>query len=346
MNNLPFRPNLSRPDQTLARAAFAVTLARRGHKTTEQIAERLWPNDAIVKAAVSPATTTTPAWAGAVAQASVGDYVSSLSAASAASKVFADAVRVNLSGVASVTLPRRATPPAATDVTWVAEGSPFTVERLAVTGGAVLTPRKLGALIAITNELMNSSNAEAIFTEMLKESISFALDASFFSNVAASASRPAGILNGITATTATAGGGEAAQLGDLEKLAAAIADGVDDMVIVAHPRQAFALRLRNRGQLDFPVYSSRGVPAGTIVALDPKAVAVGFGAEPKFETSDETVIHMDDENPLPLAEGGTVASPARSMYQVDCTALRARLPVAWGLRSPGAVAWISGATWG
>ncbi len=184
---------------------------------------------------------------------------------------------------------------------------------------------------------------------MLRESVSFQLDASFFSNVAASASRPAGILFGTAALVGTAGGGDTAQLGDLEQLAAAIGDNVDDMVIIAHPRQALSLRIRSRGQLDFPVYATRGVAAGVVIALDPKAVAVGFGADPRFETSEEAVIHGDDTTPLAISTAGapnTVAAPSTSLWQVDCTALKARLPMAFAMRSAGAVAWISGATWG
>jgi len=229
----------------------------------------------------------------------------------------------------------------------VAEGEPSPVVQIALTGGPTLTPKKLMAQVIGTNELFRSSAAESVFGELLRESVAFSLDAGVFSDLAATTARPAGLLQGIAALAATVGGGDTAQRSDLEKLAAAIGDRIDDVVFVAHPRQALSLRIRHP-ELAIPIYATRGVAAGTIVALDPRAVAFAFGTEPRFEASQETVIHSSD-TPSQISTAGApnaVAAPALSMFQSDCTALKILLPVAFALRSPGAAAWITGATWG
>lgn len=347
MNRLPFEPNLGRPGQVITRAAFAHALGSHIRRPAAEVAERLWPHNSVVKAAVGPATTTGAGWAAPLAITAVADYVSTLGTTSAAASLFANAIKVSLAGVGQVTLPRRTTPPTANEVQWVAEGEPVPVVQIALTGGPTLTPKKLMAQVVGTNELFRSSAAESVFTELLRESVAFSLDAAVFSDLAATTARPAGLLQGTAALAPTAGGGDTAQRGDLEKLTAAIGDNIDDVVFVAHPRQALSLRIRHP-DFTVPVFGTRGVPAGTIVALDPRAVAFAFGTEPRFDASQETVIHSSD-TPAQISTAGapnSVSAPSLSMFQSDCTALKVLLPVTWALRSPGAAAWIAGATWG
>jgi hypothetical protein len=203
-------------------------------------------------------------------------------------------------------------------------------------------------MVALTRTLMESSAAEVTLTTMLRESVSFSLDATVFSTLAATTARPAGVLNGIAGLTATAGGGTAAMEGDLELLAAAVSDAVGDVVIVAHPRQALAIRIR-KPDLGIPVYSTRAFAAGTIIMLDPQALAVAFGTDPRFEAGIEGVLHLDDATPLAIGTAGSpnsVAAAARSLWQTDCIAIRCVLPAAWSIRQAGAISWLSSATWG
>jgi hypothetical protein len=90
-----------------------------------------------------------------------------------------------------------------------------------------------------------------------------------FSATAGSASRPAGLLNGLSTLGATAGGGTTALNGDIAKLITSIASvgNPDDIAIIASPSQAAALMLQPRsGQLR--VWSSRALAAGTVLAVD------------------------------------------------------------------------------
>ena len=107
---------------------------------------------------------------------------------------------------------------------------------------------------------------------LLAENVAAALDASLFSNVASSTSRPAGILNGVAPlTAATAGAG--AMSTDLNALAQGDLDRHDRAGLRGPSAQAAAINL-NRG-LTFPnieVWPTLGVAAGTVIALDPARV--------------------------------------------------------------------------
>jgi capsid protein len=203
------------------------------------IAKRMWGDgsvvDAICKGAVVPTSTAT---ASALAGSAVSDYVASLSPISAGAKLIATAPHVSLDGVASLTIPARSGAIPSDDVLWVDEGSPIPVAQMALTNAAILTSKKLCVQAVLTRELAAYSAGEAVITQMLRESTAVALDASIFSTTAASTARPAGILAGIAAKTATAGGGDAAMLGDLELLSAAIADATSGLAYVCHPKQA------------------------------------------------------------------------------------------------------------
>src|SRR5262249_24014557 len=45
--------------------------------------------------------------------------------------------------------------------------------------------------------------------------------------------------------------------------------------------------------------------------------------------------------PLPIIEGGVLASPTRSAWQTDCMAIKVRLPVTWGLRVEPGLGWLA-----
>ena len=188
-----------------------------------------------------------------------------------------------------------------------------------------------------------------MLTTLLRENAALALDASLFCATAATADRPAGILAGVSALTATAGGGDAAMDADLALLASAIGDNTSGLAYVMHPAQAAAVRLRRSTAFpaDIPIWSTIAVAEGTVIALDPLALVSAFGAEPEITASREAVLHMDTA-PLPIGTVGSppaVAAPSRTLWQTDCIAVRLVLRAAWAWRAPGAVAWISDTTW-
>jgi hypothetical protein len=177
------------------------------------------------------------------------------------------------------------------------------------------------------------------------------LDASIFSTTAASAVRPAGILNGVTGITATAGGGIEAMVSDIGKLFGAIGDagGGQDVLLFANPRQAVTLLLRAAPGFDTArIVSTNVLAAGTVVAVDAAAFASGFGPKSRIDVSENAAVHIEDTAPMAIGTAGspnTVAAPVLSAFQTDTHVLRLILQATWVTRLTGAVQFITGATW-
>ena len=83
------------------------------------------------------------------------------------------------------------------------------------------------------------------------------------------------------------------------------------------------------------------------MAVAPNAIASAVGTDPRFETSDEAVVHMEDD-PAALSAAGTpntVAAPVRSLFQTNCTSLKLTFDVAWTRRASAGVAWMEDVLW-
>ena len=334
--------------RSLTRAIYALALRDVGsRKDPGDILRRTWPNDTaadlILRAAVSPTSTSSyPTFTTAVT-------LPALAPQSAAVRLFANALKVDLTGVASITVPYAATQP---QVGFVAEGSPAPLPQFSLAGVTVGPARKLLVLSAVTGELENSTpeTASAVIGRMLADATAKALDSAVFSNVAADSTRPGGLLNGVSAITATAGGGLAALVGDLGNLAGEIADGginADDMIIVTHPETATKLRLLASPAFTNTILGTPQVAVGTVIAVAPGGLAVGYSGAPDIESSFEATVHFEDTTPLAISTPGspnTVAAPVRSAFQHNLIVIRVRCRCAWGAL-PDAIQYLTGATW-
>ena len=351
-------PGRIRPATHMYRAAYAAVKAAAkpfGNETAAQMAEKIYPGDPVtprllLRGVTTPATIASATWAGAVAAEVPIDFVSSLAPESAAALLISAGVRLSLEGIYEVALPRRNGVPTGDGVLWTAEGVPLPVKGFTIATGLLGPVRKMGSIVAITRELAEHSTAEAVIQTLLQEDAAASLDASMFSNTAASASRPAGLLNGVTPITATSGGGATAMTADLLALVGAISDaGGGSPIFIGSPKMALAASLVSNSNPDIVVWPSRALTGGTIIAIEPRAFASAFGPEPDITASTEPAFHMDDAAPAPIAVTGTpntVSAPVRSMYQTDCVALKMILRAAWTMRAPGMVQYITGATWG
>ena len=204
-----------------------------------------------------------------------------------------------------------------------------------------LTPRKLIALSALTNELAERSaeDAETIITDLVNDSVALALDTKMFSADAATGTAPAGLFNGISATPGTAGGGQTAMATDLKTLTAAVAaaGGGGEPVIVAAPAQAMTLQLLAGAAFKTPVIVVPSLASGTVAVLDANAFASGFGAAPEIAFAPDATVHFDDANPQQISTAGSpnvVAAPVRSAFQGDFKVLRCILRVGYGMGIP------------
>ena len=345
-----------RPAHNLERAAYIIARQATNMRvgSYEQACRSLYGDDlvtpaVIARATASPANMTDSAWAASLASEAVGDFVLSLAPQSAAAKLVAAGMRPTLDGVGSIALPRRSGLPA-TDVAWVGEGAPIQVRNLALSTATIGPAKKMAAMVVLTNESMQTTAAEEIVRTMLREDAAASLDAAMFCDLSGTSARHAGLLNGLTPITATAGGDETAMLLDLENLALAIAEaGGTEPVFIMSPELAARAAIRLNRPLPLTIWSSAGLAAGTIVAIDPRGFASAFGTDPTITANTDSAIHMEDTSPTELSATdtpNTVAAPVRSLWQTDCTVLRMILPVAWTMRAAGAIAYITGVTWG
>jgi hypothetical protein len=345
-------PPLIKPDplRTWIRNATVQAIAYLEDETTEEVATRLYGHEGggeVQKAAVNPAST--DGWGSQLAAGvRVAAFLKSLRPRSAAAQLIDRGLRLNLEGVGSASLPGLSS--AFPEPAWVAEGAPIPAFKGAL-GSVAITPKKLAAISGLTGELseLSAEDAEAVVEAVMIDAAAKALDGSIFSNTAASALRPAGILNGVSALSATAGGGLNAFLGDLQALVGAIhaAGGGSDVVLVAAPQQAVAAKILGGAGFDTPVITAPNLAAGTVIAVEAQAFASGFSDVPRVDIAKEATIHWEDTTPAQIGTAGSpnvVAAPTRSGFQTNTHALRLILRAAWGMRAP-MVAWVSGTTW-
>jgi hypothetical protein len=208
---------------------------------------------------------------------------------------------------------------------------------------------------------------EGLLRDAIQNDTAISLDSVLLDANPATVVRPAGILNGVAGLTPTAGGGFAAQVGDIKQISGALLTGtkgnVRTPVWLLNPQQVNSIGLVaapgagvfpfrdeiSQGQLGgWPVIASGTVPLGTVIALDAADfVAVG-GDAPRFEISDQATLVFDDTAPTDIGTSGApavVGAPAKSMFQTDSLALRLILPTNWCIRRAGVVAWVAGVTW-
>src|SRR5262249_45159795 len=180
------------------------------------------------------------------------------------------------------------------------------------------------------------------------EAVGLALDAQMFSSTAGDATKPPGLFAGVSPIAATTGGGTAAMIADIGNLFAALAanSGGKTAVIIAALPQAVKLKLTAGPKFDYDIIASTALPTGTVAVLEIASFVSGFGSTAEFSTTKVGTVHMEDTSPTDIVSaGGAVASPVKSLYQVDALGLKTVLWASWGLRAAGHAQWIQAVTW-
>jgi len=356
----PFLPGDIDLGRSLIRAMTAKALSRldwsRKQQAAEQICEQAWPHDrtalAITRAATPPMSTASSG-VSAILPNVTGAFVSGLQLQSAASRLFAAGLSVDLTDVYTVSIPRAdaATSP---PPVFIGEGLPIPVGQALIHAGVVGPARKMSLIEALGNWLQEASaqTAETVIRTIMNESAARALDAAVFSAVSADATRPAGILNGVSAIGAATGGGQAAAIADIGALVAAIASagGGRQILLFVPPAKATTLPMLAPGIVSATNLEVVAAPSlsTSVIAVDPQGFVSGYSDTPLIDVGRSATLHMEDTTPLAIGTPGspaTVAAPARSMYQTDSYALRLTLRCAWAMRAPGLVQLVSGVTW-
>jgi hypothetical protein len=337
----------------IERAAFAAaryTLSQ-SQIGVENFARGLWPDDRVTpslvaRGAVSP---TSPASASSLAPQIVADFMQALVPQSAGAKLIAAALRLSLAGVNSATIPHRSGLPDP-NLVWVAPGAPFPFKQYTLAATVLGPTCKLVLGVTLTRELVEHANGQDIIGTLLREDAAMSLDASLFSTATASATRPAGLLNGLSALTGTAGGGAAAFAADLKALGGdlARAGSSADIVFIMAPEQALSASLMPATINPPTIWSSLTLVPGSVIAIEPRAFMSAFGTDPRILASTEATVHMEDTTALAIGTAGTpntVAAPVTSLFQTDLVAIKMLLDAAWTMRASGMVAYLTGATW-
>jgi hypothetical protein len=344
------RPN---PALSITRAAIATGMTRidRSKSATEH-AQQLWPFDQT--AAILTRAATAPLTLGGTGLLEVATAVlPALVPVSAAAKVFSAGLSLAWDGAGAIVIPN-VTPPTGVSA-FVAEGMPKPVV-MGATTGARLDPHKIAPIVVISSELFAQASIEVIMQRMLSEVAAVSLDSALFSNAPADATRPAGLLNGITPITASTNADlTEAMTSDVIALGSAIAPvaGGSNILFITNMGQALALQLRTYGsfgtygEFGSAVFTSSVIPPGTVIALAVNALVSIFGP-PSFETSTQAVLHLEGTNPSQIGTAGSppvVAAPAQSLFQSANIGIKLLQPTTWALRSPQAVAVINNTKW-
>lgn len=320
----------------------------------------------VLRAAVNPAATTVATWAAELVHTDTSGFLDRLMLDSIYLPLANMGVRYTFGTANKIAVPVRTTTSTLAGA-WVGEGAAKPVKKASFTT-INLVPNKLAVISTFTEEMATYSPyaIEQIIRQAMSDDTSIALDSYLIDNVAASATRPAGLLNGITPITASVLTPSVnAMIADLKALVAAIvnAGGGRSVAIIINPAQAMALGFAQTTTGDF-MFDDRaqaatkfGVrfivsatcPAGRVIAVDAADFATANGDTPKFAVSTDATLHEEDTNPLALGTGtqgsGVLAVPMRSLFQTDAVAVRMSLYVGWIMRRTGMVQTIASVSW-
>jgi hypothetical protein len=354
MQGIPLRPDYAAAQRAAAdlitRAVIAAGIAKFDGKITPiDFARKKWGDSRTVqyieRAASGPAMTTTTGWAAElshVAQMFIGLLVP----VSAAAAVLNRGLQINFNGLSSISFPSISQSAA----TFTGQAKPIPVAQFVTGAGAKLESFALKLITVATYEMLASSNAEAMLKAVLIEGAALGLDQALFSANAGTADNPPGLLVGVTATpSSTQTIPTEAMLSDVAKLAGAVArvaGGSSNIIFVAAPEQESFIK-SYEPQFAFPLLASSALPNKTVIAVAGNAFITAYGPLPEIDTARETELHMDSA-PLAIVPPGSPAvmsSPVGSLVQTDRVAFRMRLPVAWALRTSGAIAFVNNASW-
>lgn len=313
------------------------------------------------RAATVPATTTLATWAAELVQTSVGDFVDSLMPQSIYPGLSARGGRFTFGRNGTVTLPSRAATPTVAGA-FVGQGSAIPVRRAGFTSIS-LTPKKMGVISTFTREIAEHSTPaiEGLLRTAMQEDTAVAIDSVLLDANVATAIRPAGLLAGVVASTTSTNSGFTGLVDDIKTLVGVLtaANALRNPVWIMDPAQALAASLaqNNGGEFPFqseinagrlmgyPVLQSTTATAQQVILLDAADFVSATGDEPRFDVSDQAVLHEEDSSPQAIGLAGSATLPIRSLWQTDTIALRMILDINWSMRRTGLVAFLNTVLW-
>jgi HK97 family phage prohead protease/HK97 family phage major capsid protein len=361
------------PLDYLVRAGTVAYCSKAWSRSPEETRAKIYGDDEITKvicdlvmrSASAPAMTTVTGWAAELVQPTYTDLMPLLMPKAILTRLAGKGLSLSFGTFGRIVIPTRSRTPTIAG-SFVGEGLPIPVRQGAFTS-QTLTPKKLAVITTWTKEMDEHSipAIEGLLREAIQQDTSVAVDSVLIDANPATVVRPPGLLNGVAALTATAGGGIAGLVGDIKALISALVastyGNIRNPVWLMNPGDVLSASLvsaPNTGIFPFrdeirggtlntiPIIDSATVPSKTMILVDAADFVVVGGEAPRMEMSDQATLHMEDTTPLELvASPSTVAAPQRSLFQTDSLALRMVLPLNWVQRRAGTVAWTSGVTW-
>ena len=357
----------------VVRAATVTYIARASGKSVDETRLRIYGEDdgtkaiceIVTRAASAPAMTTVAGWAQELAQTTYADLMPLLMPKAILTRLAPKGLTLSFGTSGRIVIPTRSRTPSLAG-SFVGEGMPIPVRQGAFTS-QTLTPKKMAVISTWTREMGDHSvpAIEGLIRQAIQDDTTVAIDSVLIDANPATTIRPPGLLNGIAATGATAGGGIAALVGDITALINSISvqtfGNTRNLVWLANQTdmlRASMLTAANTGIFPFrdeikagtlngvPIIDSATVPPKTLILVDAADFVVVGGEAPRMEMSDQATLHMEDTTPLDLVDGaGAAAAPQRSLFQTDSLALRMIMPLNWVQRRAGTVAWTQAVTW-
>ncbi|WP_398473062.1 phage major capsid protein [Tardiphaga sp.] len=356
-----------KPGDLIIRQAVCCLLAQVTQRDPISILEERYRDheatNILVRAAVDPAKTTVTGWAAELVETETVAFMETLRDISFYPRLAAMGTNLQFGpGRGQIKIPARAATPSISG-SFVAEGAPIPVRRFGLTS-ATLSPHKMGVISYFTKELAKYSNPqiEGLLRQEIRGDTADTIDTLLIDATAGSTTRPAGLLNGVSALTASSDGGWAAIMQDIDTLAAPFdtAKAGRNLVLLMNKREARKLsfvpgpddKMGSMRQIltdsGITPISSLNVPAGRLIMIDAADFATAIQDQPEFDVSEQAVIHAEDTSPQQISSAGSpnvVAAPVISMFQTASMALRMLMDVTWAMRRAGMVQWIDGADW-
>jgi hypothetical protein len=354
---IPLRPDAAalreRNVRAITRACIATARGKASQRglAASEIVRRTWPNDEtarlITRAASEPPATISGI--AALARIILPDFVAAMAPVSAAAALVDAGLQFTFDSAAYISVPSFAAIP--TGVAYCGEAQPIPVQQFQTATPPPLTPKKLASIVVLTEELLEASNAEAMVRDVLLRSVGLAVDRYLFSNAAATVNQPSGLLNGVASTPPSGLQGIEGMVVDMSKLAGAVANVGGRIGFIMSPSRAVNIHLRSGYPLSeyrqVDVLASAAIPDNEIVCVAANGFVSAMDALPEIRASRDATIHMETQ-PAPIASPGSpaiVAAPTRGLFQTRSIGLQLRFPLDWALRSPTAVAWMTGVSW-
>lgn len=274
----------------------------------------------VQKSNVPLATTFTAGWAQELVQQDTRGFIDLLTPTSVAAAIASRALSLDFGGYDSIKIPRRASRGATganLGGAFVGEGGSIPLGAMGLTS-QTLHRYKMGVISTFSRELAQRSTPqiETIIRQAILNDMSIELDAAFLdASAAVTGVRPAGIANGVTPTSGTAGGGIDAVIADIKAgISALTTAGLGSRpVLLLNSTDAMSVSFMQtalgeflfRNGLDggslmgIDVIKSLNVTQGTAFLVDASQLATGFDAA-DFDVSDvATVMEQNSDTTAP-----------------------------------------------